>query len=488
MSKREQPGLQNTILEKLPDLCLLVIGDVILDRYIWGNVERTSPEAPVPVVNADEEHDIPGGAANVARNLVAAGVSVRLVGLIGNDLSGKKLRSLLTSEGINQDFMIVDGNRPTTLKTRVLSSGQQLLRIDNEKAHSPTPETIQHVTRNCRNAMKGVDGIIISDYAKGMLSKSVFEAILTEATKRNLRIFVDPKGKDFSRYSEVECLTPNLKEAADSTGIAITDSESLIKAGRKISRITRAKCVCITRGAEGAALFQRRRKPVFISGHKREVYDITGAGDTFIGYFGAGYFGGLSFSDAADLANHAASITVGKLGVATVSPEELLSLIRGETYVMKIQNLPGLLEIVRSLRSQAKKIVFTNGCFDLLHIGHIKFLEQARNLGDCLIVAINSDRSVKRIKGAPRPIISAHDRANILASLHYVDYVIIFDEDEPINLIRHIKPDILVKGKNLKPEEIVGRDIVLSFGGQVMRLPFLSKISTDQLIRSIRNE
>lgn len=485
--RSKQIDYEQLINHKFKELSVLVIGDIILDRYIWGHVERTSPEAPVPVVNVDEEYHVLGGAGNVANNLAKMGVKTLLLGIIGKDTLGKKIFQLLRQNKITDDFILVDEQYPTILKTRIISSGQQLIRIDREKVHSPTPSVIKELIARYTTALKEVDGIIISDYAKGVLSKPFLANVILEAKKKDVKIFVDPKGEDFQKYRGVDCLTPNLKESEKATGIAISDEEQLTQAGKRLLNITKARCVAITRGADGVAVFQPRRLPQFIPGHRREVYDITGAGDTFISHFAIGYFSGLDFVEAAVLGNFAASITVSKLGVATVSPDELLAFIKEESYLSKRKSLPELQHIVMSLKSQGKKIVFTNGCFDLLHIGHIKFLEQARNLGDCLIVAINSDASVRRIKGAPRPIISANDRADILSALHFVDYVIIFEEDNPLNLIRTLQPDILVKGKNLKPEEIVGREIVRSYGGEVKRLPFFSNVSTEQIINSIRN-
>lgn len=471
---------------QLPKLKVLVIGDIILDRYIWGIVERTSPEAPVPIVKVETEEYILGGAANVAHNLSALGIKTKLLGLIGKDLLGKKVIKLLKDTGINPEFVIIDDSRPTILKTRIISQRQQLLRFDQEKSHSPTLSIINEVFKNFSAVGKEVDGVIISDYNKGFLTREVLEKIIKAVKAKRLKVVVDPKGKDFSKYQGVDCLTPNIKESQEATGVTISDDASLIAAGKKLLGITRAKCVAITRGGEGVALFQPRHQPQFIPGHRREVFDITGAGDTFVSHFSSGYFCGMSFYQSALLGNYAAAITVSKLGVATVSADELLSFIKGEVYLAKRKTLSELLQVVRSLKNQGKRIVFTNGCFDLLHIGHIKFLEQARHLGDCLIVAINSDDSVRRIKGEPRPIISENDRADILSALHFVDYVTIFEEDEPLGLIRALQPDILVKGKNLRPEEIVGREIVLSYGGEVRRLPFFSQVSTEQLIQSIR--
>ena len=479
---------ENIILNKIPRLKILVIGDIILDRYIIGSVDRTSPEAPVPIVKAEEEHFILGGAANVAHNLSVAGVSTSLIGFLGKDSYAKTVGSLLKHKSIDGNHMVIDETRPTILKTRVMSGGQQLIRIDNEKVHSPTREKQKELLRRCREALKKHDGIIFSDYAKGILTHELLSLLIEEARKKDIPIFVDPKGKDFTKYKGVHCLTPNLKETQEATGITVSDDTTLLEAGTLLLKTLKVQCLAITRGVQGVVVFQPRRNADFIAGHRREVYDITGAGDTFISYMTAGYCAGFSFSEAARLGNYAAAITVSKLGVATVSPDELVSFIRGEQYGSKRVDLPGLTQIVRSLKSKGKKIVFTNGCFDLLHTGHIKFLEQARNLGDCLIVALNSDASVRRLKGAPRPVISEKDRADFLAALHFVDYVIVFKEDNPLKLIQSIQPDILVKGKNLKPDDVVGRDLVMSYGGKVALLPFFSALSTEQIIKAIRNE
>lgn len=474
-----------SILGKYKRLKFLVVGDVMLDHYIQADVERTSPEAPVIVASVQSEHYIPGGAANVAANLKAMGANVLLAGIIGNDKSGDVLSSLLEEKGIGINILLTDPDRSTTLKTRIMARGQQILRIDREVKTPVGEKFIIQLKNFLRRNAGGINGIIISDYAKGLCTKELLEPVIEFAKRHGITTVCDPKGNDFSKYRGVDILTPNFREVQEATNLSIKDNKTLERAAQKLIRITGSKAVVVTRGAEGVSLFINRKPPIHIPTHAQEVYDVTGAGDTFISHFSLAHLAGLPYRQAAHIANFASAIVVGKLGVAVVSPEELVSFIRTETFGTKIKTLEELVEIIKGLKAGGKKVIFTNGCFDLIHIGHIKFLQEARSLGDCLIVGINTDASVRKVKGPGRPLIGENERADLLAALHWVDYVVLFDETTPEPMLRALKPDILVKGKNLRPEEIVGFEIVKDYGGEVRRLPFFSNISTSERLKDI---
>jgi D-beta-D-heptose 7-phosphate kinase/D-beta-D-heptose 1-phosphate adenosyltransferase len=498
----EEPGMSKLTvtmddLKRYQNLHILVMGDIILDRYIWGSVERTSPEAPVPIVRVESESWILGGAANVAHNLVSMGAKVSLFGVIGEDDNAAKLKQLLDEIGIKRQAVVADASRPTILKTRVLAQGQQMIRVDREKEDLMSGDVRQRLLAQFKKAVKKVDGVVLSDYSKGLLTADFLTKIISAARAARCPTVCDPKGLDFAKYRGVDVLTPNLKEAQSATRIAIKDDASLRKAGFTLLRDLRSKAIAITRGAEGVTVFYDGSKTKQISAHRREVFDVTGAGDTFISHLALALFAGsprtrsrgalsgAPIVEAAELANCAAAIAVTKLGVATITPGELLAFIHEETAAVKRKSLPELQRIVLALRNRGKKIVFTNGCFDLLHIGHIEFLQQARRLGDCLIVGLNSDGSVRKLKGPPRPILNEDERADILSALHCVDFVIVFYEDTPELLLRTLRPDVLVKGKNVPAHEVVGNQIVRSYGGEVKRLPLFRNVSTSQLLEGI---
>jgi len=484
-SKKKNPPFDLSVLNDYKNLKILVLGDVMLDHYIQAEVDRTSPEAPVAVATVRSEHYVPGGAANVALNLAAMRTKVFVAGVLGKDANAERLRNHLSNKKVHTSLLFKDPERPTTLKTRIISQGQQIIRIDREEKHTPPEKLNKKILDAIRKKCRNLNGVIISDYAKGVCSPELIQSVLTITRKNNIPVLCDPKGLDFTKYRGADILTPNFKEAAQAAGITAPDEKSLKKAARKILQTTRSKAIVITRGQKGVTLFQARKPLLHIPAHAREVYDVSGAGDTFISHFALAYFSGASLRRATELGNYASAIVVGKLGIAAVSPEELSSFIRTEIFTTKLKTLEDLQEITRRLKADRKKIVFTNGCFDLIHIGHIKFLQAARQLGDALIVGINTDASVKKVKGKGRPLISETERASLLSALPWVDYVVLFDETTPETLLKALKPDILVKGKNLKPREVVGHELVKSYGGEIKQLPFFSKVSTTQRLRSI---
>jgi len=466
---------------------ILVIGDLIYDEYIWGNIQRISPEAPIPVLEWTGDNYSLGGAANVANNLSQLGAKVYLSGIVGPDEQGIRLKELMKGLKIDTAGVFVDPLRPTTRKTRILAHNQQLLRIDKESTQ-PLPEELEaRIQEYLGNIIPEVDGIICSDYMKGVLKEGLLRRIIELATEKDKLILVDPKGKDFSKYYGVYALTPNLKEAEEASGIKIYSEADLERAAGELFRRVNCQILLITRGKDGLSLFRRDAPMVKISTEAREVYDVTGAGDTVISLFGLVLFLGFKETVAARLANIGAGIVVGKLGTAPITPQDMDHYLDHRSIYQdrKIIPLPELLSIVNAARAQGKTIVFTNGCFDLLHVGHIQYLQQAKSLGDILIVGLNDDHSVRALKGPLRPLIKQEERARILAALGCIDYVIIFSELTPENLIRHIKPDILVKGGDYTPETVVGREIVESYGGRTEIIPYIGGHSTSGLIEKI---
>lgn len=469
------------IVGRFPNKRVLVVGDAILDHYIVGQVSRTSPEAPVPVLHAERDEWLAGGAANVARNLAFQDAEVVFVSLIGDDDSGSQLCELLgTERRIRQEFVVEEG-RLTPLKTRCVAQGQQMLRVDRENPGPPPPVLEKRILGRIRKHLPTVAGIILSDYGKGLLTPTLIESIVAEASERELEIVVDPKGTDYSRYRGVDLITPNLKEAREASGVDIVDEPTTEAAAKALQRIVRGKAVCVTLGARGVAIYPRRGRPAFIHARAREVYDVTGAGDTFIALMALARFSGGTFAEAAEIGNVAAGIAVGRSGVAAIPRAELLREIEGDTGTRKWIDEDELVSIRRSLARAGRKVVFTNGCFDLLNVHHLRLLSEASSLGDALIVALNSDESVRRIRGEPRPLLNETERAELIGSLPYVDYVTFFEEDTPNALLERLRPDILVKGDN--SAEVVGREIVESYGGTIQLLATGLGPSTNEVIQ-----
>lgn len=449
---------------------VLVLGDVILDHYVRGSVSRTSPEAPVPILNVEDEEWLPGGAANVARNLVTLGAEVDLVGLVGVDEAGRILRDqLAATEGLTPQ-LIEDPTRPTILKTRCVAQGQQMLRLDREKVSWAPSVVYDQAFARVEALLDNVDGVILSDYGKGFLHPAFIARVIAAARQRSLRVLVDPKGRDYARYRGASLLTPNQKEAAEASGVSITDNDTAAEAAAILQRTVEGEAVVITRGAAGVSVFPADGAPHHAPARAREVFDVTGAGDTFIATMGLALFSGSSLAEAAELGNLAGGFVVGLAGVATISVQELRHLVTDEGHGRrrKLLTAAELEPVCRSLHQHGSKVVFTNGFFDLLHYGHIHLLEEARGMGDCLVVAINSDAATRRLKGEPRPLLTADERALILAALPFVDYLTIFDEDTPERLLAALKPDILVKGTHgEQAPHAVGQEIVQGYGGQV---------------------
>lgn len=461
---------------------VLVLGDVMLDRYWFGATNRISPEAPVPVVRVQENEERAGGAANVAMNIASLNVPVQLLGLTGQDEAGVALSSMLEKQGIDCNFVQL-ASHPTITKLRVLSRHQQLLRLDfEEDFHNVQSDEL---LAKLQSAVQNFGALILSDYGKGTLN--AVQSMIQIARQANVPVLIDPKGTDFERYRGATLLTPNMSEFEAVVG-KCQNEEDIVEKGLKLIREIELKALLVTRSEKGMTLLRPEQPPFHLPTEAKEVFDVTGAGDTVISVLATALADGRSFEEACYLANVAAGIVVGKLGTSTVSNVELENTIHGRTTTgFGVMNEQQLKEAVRQAKKRGEKIVMTNGVFDLIHPGHISYLDNARKLGDRLIVAVNSDASVKRLKGESRPINSLDARMAVLAGLSAVDWVVEFTEDTPQRLISEILPDLLVKGGDYKPEDIAGGKEVIANGGEVKVLNFEDGFSSSNVINKIQS-
>ncbi len=467
---------------------VLVAGDVMLDRYVAGTVDRVSPEAPVPVMRIDHEAEMPGGAGNVARNIVGLGGRAVLVGLIGHDAAGSRLTELLADEEGLAFHPVVCPDVPTTVKTRYLASGQQLLRADVEGRAAPPRDVLSRVVDQVRAELPRADVAVLSDYAKGVLTDAVIAEIVSAAASLEVPVVVDPKSPDFTRYKGAFLVSPNRDELSRATGMAVEDDGSAAAAAGMAVAESGVGAVLVTRGVRGMTLVVADDEPLHLRTRARQVFDVSGAGDTAIATVAAALAAGHGLQEAASLANVSAGIVVGKVGTATVDAHEVAASLRAGAppdSADKVVPLHATLDRVARWRRRQERVVFTNGCFDLLHPGHVSLLEQARAAGDALIVGLNSDASANRLKGGGRPVQSAAARASVLAGLATVDLVVEFGEDTPLPLIEAIRPDILVKGADYAEDEVIGGDLVKSYGGRVMLAEFAEGHSTSGTIGRI---
>lgn len=474
-------------LSRLSEVRALVIGDLMLDEYLWGKTERISPEAPVQVVDIASEDLRLGGAGNVLNNLVCLGCQVHMASVLGNDNDGQKVRSMLQEREIIVDGVFLAEDRTTSRKTRILASNQQMMRIDRESRDVISSDLEEQLAQYVEKVAESLQIILVSDYLKGVLTESLLQRIIQIGRDKGIPVVVDPKGTDYSKYRGATLLTPNRKEAQAATQIEITDEASLLKAGKALHDQLDLDALVLTRSEEGMTVFQDNGKEVHLPTEAKEVFDVSGAGDTVLSVLGAGLALGLSYVDAASVANLAAGVAVGKVGTSTVSPEEILEVAEREHQDtdLKIKSRQALSVILNEEKLRGRTIVFTNGCFDLLHAGHVKYLQKARKLGDLLILGLNSDDSIRRLKGPKRPLIGQEERAHIMAALNCIDYVVVFDEDTPFELISALKPHILVKGGDYTPEAVVGKDVVESYGGRVELIQFVDGKSTTNIIEKI---
>lgn len=459
---------------------VLVVGDVMLDRYWHGGTSRISPEAPVPVVKVDQVEDRPGGAANVALNIAALGAPALLVGVTGNDEAADSLADSLGAAGVKAVFQRIP-TQPTIVKLRVMSRHQQLLRIDFEQ---PFATDSLSLGREVDALLEGVKVLVLSDYGKGSLQNH--QQLIQAARARSIPVLADPKGKDFSIYRGASMITPNLSEFEAIVGKCEDESE-LVAKGAQLMTLLELGAMLVTRGEHGMTLLRPDQPALHLPARAREVFDVTGAGDTVISTLAAALAAGEELPHAVGLANLAAGIVVGKLGTAAISAPELRRAIqRAEGSERGVLTLDQLLPAIEDARAHNERIVFTNGCFDILHAGHVTYLEQARAQGDRLIVAVNDDASVSRLKGPGRPINSVDRRMAVLAGLGAVDWVVSFGEDTPENLIGHVRPDVLVKGGDYSVEQVVGASIVTAYGGTVKVLGLVENSSTTAIVEKIR--
>ncbi|WP_283789023.1 bifunctional D-glycero-beta-D-manno-heptose-7-phosphate kinase/D-glycero-beta-D-manno-heptose 1-phosphate adenylyltransferase HldE [Bermanella sp. WJH001] len=460
---------------------ILVVGDVMLDRYWSGPTSRISPEAPVPVVKVSEIEDRAGGAGNVALNIASLSAQTSLLGLVGNDDNAQVLTTTLRHNNIKTQFTAI-ASHPTITKLRVLSRHQQLIRLDFEESFADADNS--NMLENFKQQIEECDVVILSDYGKGALHN--IEDFIGIANNHKKPIFIDPKGSDFKRYSGATLITPNMSEFEQVVG-PCKDEAELVSKGFELLNTVGLEALLVTRSEKGMTLFQKGEQPVHLAATAREVYDVTGAGDTVISVLAAAYAAGSPLAEATALANTAAALVVAKLGTATVSLAELRREAKADEIAHSgILDEDALLDIINDAKAQGETIVMTNGCFDILHPGHVSYLKNAKKLGDKLIVAVNTDDSVRRLKGEGRPINSTEHRMDVLVGLASVDYVVPFSEDTPQRLIAKLLPSILVKGGDYKIEDIAGGKEVIENGGEVQVLNFEDGCSTTNIINSIK--
>ena len=470
-----------TLKDKTPRI--LVIGDLMIDHYLWGKCERISPEAPVQVVAIERETSVLGGAGNVVHNLAALGADISVMSVVGDDSNAQELRTLLSDINVKDSFLFTQSGRNTSKKSRIIASQQQVVRYDKESTEDISQESQTYMIETLSTIIMDYDSILLSDYGKGVLSTYFTQAVITLAKKYNLKVLVDPKGTDYSKYQGAYLLTPNKKEAIIASGINIYDEISLTKAIISLQDTCDLTVSLITLSEDGIAIYDNalRVHPTVA----REVYDVTGAGDTVLASLGFSLASGYRIDKAVKFANLAAGVVVGKLGSATATLNEIIeyeSSLNKSTSDSHIKTLEEITLLSHELKKRGKKIVFTNGCFDILHVGHVKYLEEAKSYGDVLILGLNSDESVRRLKGPTRPVNTEDDRAYILASLEAVDYVVKFYDDTPYNLIKAVKPHILVKGGDYEGKEVVGQDIA----DELRLVHFVEGKSTTKTIERIK--
>jgi D-beta-D-heptose 7-phosphate kinase/D-beta-D-heptose 1-phosphate adenosyltransferase len=473
------------------DKCrILVVGDLMIDKYVWGQVDRISPEAPVQVVSVLRDSTTLGGAGNVVNNLAALGAKVTVAGVIGSGANADVLIKMCKALGVDTSGLVQDPERTTTRKTRIIGGHQHVLRIDRETKQAISETQCEAITDFVKDRIDSLDLVLISDYGKGLFSDRLLRQIIEVAGTNGKPIIADPKGLDFKKYAGATAITPNKKEASLAAGIEIVDDESLEAAGWKLLEETGVEKVLMTCGKDDMVLFENGRKSYRISAEARQVFDVSGAGDTVLAVLGLGLASGGSFRQAATLANVAGRIVVGKVGTATVSIEELRKAFEtsGDALAAKHKTLSDLALIVEQLRAEGKTIVLTNGCFDLLHVGHIKLFAASKQKGDVLIVAIDDDDSVSALKGEGRPIISEQERVRIISAMDSVDYVTVFSTKDLESLIEAIRPDVLTKGSNYSDKPVLGREIVEKLGGKVALVPMKEAVSSSQVIDQIKKK
>lgn len=476
------------VIDQFSQCRVLCIGDVMLDKFVYGQVDRISPEAPIPVFSIRDERAMLGGAGNVARNLVALGASTTFLAVTGNDKTGREILSLIGKEPLITPFLIPESGRLSTVKTRFVAGTQQVLRADHEVVMPIQESTAQRVVEAALSELPTQDCVILSDYGKGVLTRSTITSVIERAKELGKPVIVDPKSRDFGMYRGATCISPNLHELANATGQDVSTDEAIVLAARQLLEAHDVAYMLVTRSSKGMTLVSREGEIHHVPARAQEVYDVSGAGDTAIATLALGVASGLSFADAAVLANVAAGIVVGRLGTAVVTAQDMKQVLSSLTHLdglQKIMPLSVAVAQVEQWRREGKKVGFTNGCFDLVHKGHLSLLNFCKQHCDKLVLGLNSDDSVKRLKGESRPVNSEQDRALLLASLAVVDGVVIFGEDTPLMLIEALRPTVLVKGADYQKHQVVGHEIVESYGGEIVLAPLKEGYSTTNIIKKM---
>jgi len=478
------------LIERLNGARVLCVGDVMLDRYVMGEVERISPEAPIPVLRTQRETSMLGGAGNVASNIAALGGGGRFVGVVGEDAAGDEIARLLSNlQAIHAD-LVRDSERHTTLKTRFVGSNQQLMRADVESTEALSAQCQAQVLEHITHSGDTIGAVVLSDYGKGVLSDTIIQGVITKAHAAKIPVVIDPKGSDYSRYRGADIITPNKKELMDATAMPARTDDDVVAACMHLIESCGVGGVLATRSADGMTLVTKDLDPLHLKAEAREVFDVSGAGDTVVATLALALAGGADLNDAASLANTAAGIVVGKAGTATVSGAELARALHHQDLGQaeaKLNDLDRAIAKVALWRDQGLKVGFTNGCFDLLHPGHISLLSQARAACDRLVVGLNSDSSVRGLKGETRPVQSEAARAAVLGALVAVDLIVLFSDETPIQLIEALRPNVLVKGADYTIDTVVGADIVHGYGGRVVLADLVDGHSTTNTIERMNS-
>lgn len=477
-------------VEKLKGTSVLCIGDAMLDRFVYGSVDRISPEAPIPVLYMEREDAMLGGAGNVVRNLVALGAHPTFVAVVGDDEAGREVGRLLGEHDGIDPCLVVEPGRQTTIKTRFFASSQQLLRADRETRAPLSDLSRDQVLARTDSVIAKADVVVLSDYGKGVLAPPVVGELIARARRMGKKVIVDPKGTDYTLYRGATLLTPNRKELHEATAMAVDSDEAVVKAARKLIDTCGVEAVLVTRSQDGMSLVTAKGDVHHLPAEAREVFDVSGAGDTVIATLAAAMGSGSPPLEAARIANVAAGIVVGKVGTAVAYAAEVIAGLHHDeiqSAETKVLGQEAALDVVERWRRKGCKVGFTNGCFDLLHPGHVSLLSQSKAACDRLVVGLNSDASVQRLKGPTRPVQSEAARATVLASLASVDMVVIFGEDTPLELIRALKPDVLVKGADYTVETVVGATDVMGWGGKVVLANLVNGQSTTNTIKRMQS-
>ncbi len=484
-----------SLLDRWRTTRVLVVGDFMLDRYVYGNAERLSPDAPVPVLTAERQTHTPGGAANVCMQLRALRAEVCCVGIVGRDDAADHLRDGLRQHGCDVAGLIACPDRPTTVKHNFVGLAQhrhpqKMFRVDDERSTPIDHATADQLLAVINRLLPDTDIVCLEDYNKGVLTEPLCQAVIAAAERRGVPVLVDPAAiRDYAKYRHATCITPNRTEAALATDHPAppTDTAELTDLARRLLRELQLQTVVLTLDKQGALLVRKGRRAQLLPTRAREVYDVTGAGDMILAMLAAARANGIDWPAALELANVAAGLEVERFGVVPISVDQVLLAVlqRDAEQLGKLRPLELLLTELAAHRAQGKRLAFTNGCFDILHAGHVAFLREARRQGDLLIVALNSDASIRRIKGPNRPVNHEADRVMVLSELQSVDYIVLFDDDTPSRLIEAVRPDVLVKGADYTRERVVGHELVEAYGGRVALVPLIQGRSTTNIIRRI---